>query len=97
MAGLVQVERISKSYGRQLAVDGVSFSIAPGEIVGFVGPNGAGKTTTLRVLTGLIAPDSGTVSLGGGEQDLLGTMTATPTSPMTGSGTATPATAAMPG
>jgi len=68
VSGLVQVERISKSYGRQLAVDGVSFSIAPGEIVGFVGPNGAGKSTTLRVLTGLITPDSGTVSLDGIDQ-----------------------------
>jgi len=68
VAGLVQVERISKSYGRQLAVDGVTFSIAPGEIVGFVGPNGAGKSTTLRVLTGLITPDSGSVSLDGIDQ-----------------------------
>jgi len=67
-AGLVQVEGISKSYGRQLAVDGVSFSIEPGEIVGFVGPNGAGKSTTLRVLTGLITPDSGSVSLDGIDQ-----------------------------
>jgi ABC-type multidrug transport system ATPase subunit len=68
VAGLVQVERISKTYGRQLAVDGVSFSIAPGEIVGFVGPNGAGKSTTLRMLTGLVMPDSGTVSLDGIDQ-----------------------------
>ena len=67
-AGLLQVERVSKSYGRQLAVDGVSFSIAPGEIVGFVGPNGAGKSTTLRMLTGLVVPDSGTVSLDGIDQ-----------------------------
>ena len=74
VSGLVQVEGISKSYGRQLAVDGVSFSIAPGEIVGFVGPNGAGKSTTLRVLTGLITPDSGSVSLDGIDQrtDLTG-------------------------
>jgi ABC-type multidrug transport system ATPase subunit len=68
VVGLVQIEGISKSYGHQLAVDGVSFSIAPGEIVGFVGPNGAGKSTTLRVLTGLITPDSGSISLDGIDQ-----------------------------
>jgi lantibiotic transport system ATP-binding protein len=67
-AGLVRVEGVSKRYGRQLAVDGVSFAIEPGEIVGFVGPNGAGKSTTLRVLTGLIRPDSGSVSLDGIDQ-----------------------------
>jgi ABC-type multidrug transport system ATPase subunit len=67
-AGLVQVARICKRYGQQLAVDGVSFSIAPGEIVGFVGPNGAGKSTTLRILTGLITADSGSVSLDGIDQ-----------------------------
>ena len=68
VTGLVQVERISKSYGEQIAVNGVSFSIAPREIVGFVGPNGAGKSTTLRILTGLLAPDSGTVLLDGVDQ-----------------------------
>lgn len=68
VTGLVQIERVSKHYGAQLAVDDLSFSIAPGEIVGFVGPNGAGKSTTLRILTGLVSPDSGRVLLDGIDQ-----------------------------
>lgn len=59
----VSVQGIRKSYGRRLAVDDVSFVVGPGEIVGFVGPNGAGKSTTLRILTGLLRPDAGHVSL----------------------------------
>ena len=50
---------LTKRYGRNAAVDDVSFEIAPGEIVGFLGPNGAGKTTTLRMLAGLIRPSRG--------------------------------------
>jgi ABC-2 type transport system ATP-binding protein len=61
----LSVDRIRKSYGSHLAVDEVSFTVAPGEIVGFVGPNGAGKSTTLRILTGLLHPDAGTVTLDG--------------------------------
>jgi len=50
---------LTKRYGRVLAVDGLSFHIDPGEIVGFLGPNGAGKTTTLRMLAGLVRPSRG--------------------------------------
>ncbi len=50
---------LSKRYGRTVAVDGISFEVTPGEIVGFLGPNGAGKTTTLRMLAGLIRPTGG--------------------------------------
>ena len=53
------------SFGSVRAVDGISFAIDPGEVYGLLGPNGAGKTTTIRVLTTLIAPDSGTVSVFG--------------------------------
>lgn len=67
-SGRLEVEGISKRFGIQLAVDDLSFSVAPGEIVGFVGPNGAGKSTTLRIVTGLIAPGSGRVLLDGVDQ-----------------------------
>lgn len=53
----------SREYTRLKAVDNVSFSIGPGELIGFIGPNGAGKTTTLKMLSGLLAPTSGEVSV----------------------------------
>ncbi len=59
----LQVTDISKTYGRQTALLGVSFTVAPGEIAGLVGPNGAGKSTTLRIICGLLKPDSGRVVL----------------------------------
>lgn len=65
-APLVEVTGLTKRYGDTLAVDGVDLLVRPGEVYGFLGPNGAGKTTTLRILTGLIAPTSGTVRVLGG-------------------------------
>jgi ABC-2 type transport system ATP-binding protein len=56
----VSVEALSKRYGDRLAVDGLTFSLERGTIVGFLGPNGAGKSTTLRLLLGLAAPTHGT-------------------------------------
>ena len=57
---VVAVERLTKHYGRQVAVDDLTFSLDRGMITGFLGPNGAGKTTTLRVLLGLAEPTAGT-------------------------------------
>jgi ABC-2 type transport system ATP-binding protein len=56
----IRVENLVKIYNKQQAVDGISFDIKSGEIVGFLGPNGAGKTTTMKILTGYIPPTSGT-------------------------------------
>ncbi len=61
----LRTEHLTKRFGPQVAVDQVSFSVQPGEVVGFLGPNGAGKTTTMRMICGLTAPDGGTVLLGG--------------------------------
>jgi ABC-2 type transport system ATP-binding protein len=64
----LQVTNISKTYRRQTALRGVSFMVSPGEIVGLVGPNGAGKSTTLRIICGLLRPDSGGVAIDGIDQ-----------------------------
>lgn len=61
--GAIEVERATKSYGARAALREISFSITPGQAVGYLGPNGAGKTTTLRLLAGLDRPDSGSVRL----------------------------------
>ena len=54
-----------KRYGNLVAVDGVSFAVAPGEMVGLLGPNGAGKTTTVAMVAGLVRPDAGEVRVEG--------------------------------
>lgn len=60
----ISVDNLTRKYGFQNAVDGISFSVKTGEIVGFLGPNGAGKTTTMKILTGLIAPHEGDARIG---------------------------------
>jgi ABC-2 type transport system ATP-binding protein len=62
---MVSLDRLTKCFGAQTAVDGISFEIPSGEIVGFLGPNGAGKSTTLKMLTGMIEPTSGSARVGG--------------------------------
>ena len=59
----IQAAGLEFSYGDHLAVDGVSLEVAAGEILGFLGPNGAGKSTTIKMLTGQLSPDSGTITL----------------------------------
>ena len=63
---VIEVSGLTKRYGDQLAVDRVDLTVRRGEVYGFLGPNGAGKTTTLRILTGLITPNAGTVRVLGG-------------------------------
>jgi lipopolysaccharide export system ATP-binding protein len=62
--GLLAAEGLVKSYRRRRVVDGVSFHVRPGEVVGLLGPNGAGKTTSFNMVVGLVAPDAGRVRLG---------------------------------
>jgi len=62
---MISVRNLSRQYGAFTAVDHISFTVEPGEVLGLVGPNGAGKTTTLRCLAGIIAPSLGTVEIAG--------------------------------
>ncbi len=62
---MIQVDNIYKRFGSIHAVDGISFSVGKGEVLGFLGPNGAGKSTTMKILTCFLQPDSGTANVGG--------------------------------
>jgi ABC-2 type transport system ATP-binding protein len=62
---MIRVQDLVKTYGRFVAVNGVSLEVAPGEIHGFLGPNGAGKTTSIRVIAGLLKPTSGRIEING--------------------------------
>lgn len=62
---MIEVEGLTKNYGERLAVNNLSFTVQPGEVLGLVGPNGAGKTTTLRSLAGIIVPSSGQIRIAG--------------------------------
>ncbi len=64
-SALLRVEGLTKRFGDRLAVDGISFSLQPGELVGLLGPNGAGKTTTISMIAGLIRPTAGRIFLFG--------------------------------
>jgi polyether ionophore transport system ATP-binding protein len=67
MTDAIRTEALVKTFGRVRALDGLDLTVGTGEVHGFLGPNGAGKTTTIRVLLGLLHPDSGTASLLGGD------------------------------
>ncbi|MCZ8130669.1 MAG: ABC transporter ATP-binding protein [Steroidobacteraceae bacterium] len=62
---MIEVNHLTKRYGDVLAVDDLSFGVAPGEILGFLGPNGAGKSTTMRIVAGFVAPTAGTARVCG--------------------------------
>jgi ABC-2 type transport system ATP-binding protein len=62
---MIEVDRLRKRFGPVTAVDGLSFTVRPGQVTGFLGPNGAGKTTTMRIILGLDAPTSGSALVGG--------------------------------
>ncbi len=62
---MIRVEQLKKSFGPKLAVDGISFSVEKGEILGFLGPNGSGKSTTMRMITGYFPPTEGRATVGG--------------------------------
>jgi ABC-2 type transport system ATP-binding protein len=65
MEATIEVAGLRKRFGSALALDGMTFTVSPGQVTGFVGPNGAGKSTTMRVILGLDAADAGTVTVGG--------------------------------
>lgn len=62
---MIEIQNLTKDYGRIRAIDDVSFTVGKGEIVGFLGPNGAGKTTTMNIITGFISSTSGSVRVAG--------------------------------
>ncbi len=62
---MIEVEHLTKRYGDLIAVNDISFSLEEGDIVGFLGPNGAGKSTTMKIITGCLAADSGSVRIAG--------------------------------
>jgi ABC-2 type transport system ATP-binding protein len=65
MEATIEVRGLRKRFGPTVAVDGLSFTVRPGQVTGFVGPNGSGKSTTMRMILGLVRPDEGTALVGG--------------------------------
>jgi ABC-2 type transport system ATP-binding protein len=65
MNATIEIDGLHKRFGSMRALDGMTFTVQPGQVTGFVGPNGAGKSTTIRVVLGLDAPDAGTATIGG--------------------------------
>jgi ABC-type polysaccharide/polyol phosphate transport system ATPase subunit len=79
METTIEVAGLRKRFGRTLALDGMTFTVSPGQVTGFIGPNGAGKSTTMRVTLGLDAPDAGHALVGGRQQITSASGTGAPT------------------
>src|SRR5436189_873147 len=62
---MIKVEKLVKMFGTKRAVNGISFAVERGEVLGFLGPNGAGKSTSMRMITGFIPPTEGRITVGG--------------------------------
>ena len=62
---VIRLLNVTKAYGDKVALHGVSLDVAPGQVLGYLGPNGAGKTTTVKILTAVLKPDGGEVSVCG--------------------------------
>src|SRR5688572_32643920 len=62
---MIRIDNLVKTFGSKRAVDGISFAVERGEVLGFLGPNGAGKSTTMRMITGFMPPSAGKVTVGG--------------------------------
>lgn len=62
---MIEIRNLSKRYGALTAVDDISFTVSPGQVLGFLGPNGAGKSTTMKMITGFLTPTAGSVTVSG--------------------------------
>ena len=69
MDWMIEVDGLVKKFGHLTAVDGVSFNVPKGQVLGFLGPNGAGKSTTMKMITGFMTPTAGTVRVAGHDVD----------------------------
>ncbi|MCW8943182.1 MAG: ABC transporter ATP-binding protein [Sedimenticola sp.] len=65
MAALIHIDKLTRTYGDRCVLDGISFDLQPGEVLGFLGTNGAGKSTTMQIICGTLAPSSGEVTING--------------------------------
>src|SRR6202166_334135 len=63
LAPTISTQGLTRHFGELIAVDGINLNVAPGQFYGFLGPNGAGKSTTIKMLTGLLAPSSGSIQV----------------------------------
>ena len=61
---MIKIDNLVKAFGPKRAVDGISFNVERGEVLGFLGPNGAGKSTTMRMITGFMPPTAGSIKIG---------------------------------